>query len=234
MKNIGEVISWLRKNKKISQIDISAALEKYDIHIKNAAVSAWEKRNSIPSADTLLALCEILGINDIYTEFIGENPNDPFKDLNEEGVKKALDYIELLKKSGDYHKQPTEIVEFQPRIMKVAVLAASAGTGNFIDDENFDEVEIYDHVPRKATFGVYLDGDSMEPRFKDKQLVWIEQTDCLDSGDIGLFYLDGKTYFKKYIVKATGTFLLSLNAKYKPIPISEYSSFKIFGKLAID
>ncbi len=75
---------------------------------------------------------------------------------------------------------------------------------------------------------------SMEPRFKDEQLVWIEQTDFLDSGDIGLFYLDGKTYFKKYIVKSAGTFLLSLNAKYKPIPISEYSSFKIFGKLAID
>ena len=234
MKNIGEVIALHRKNRKMSQIDIASALEKYDIHIKNAAVSAWEKRNSIPSADTLLALCEILGINDIYTEFIGENPNDPFKDLNEEGVKKVLDYIELLKKTGDYQKQTAEIVDFQPRIMKVAVLPASAGTGNFIDDENFDEVEIYDHVPRKATFGVYLDGDSMEPRFKDEQLVWIEQTDCLDSGDIGLFYLDGKTYFKKYIVKAAGTFLLSLNAKYKPIPISEYSSFKIFGKLAID
>ncbi|SFB31049.1 Phage repressor protein C, contains Cro/C1-type HTH and peptisase s24 domains [Acetitomaculum ruminis DSM 5522] len=234
MKNIGEVIAFHRKNKKISQIDIATELEKYDIHIKNAAVSAWEKRNSIPSADTLLALCEILGINDIYTEFIGENPNDPFKDLNEEGVKKVLDYIELLKKTEDYQKQTAEIVEFKPRIMKVALLPASAGTGYFIDDENFDEVEIYDQVPRKATFGVYLDGDSMEPRFKDEQLVWIEQTDCLDSGDIGLFYLDGKTYFKKYIVKSAGTFLLSLNAKYKPIPISEYSSFKIFGKLAID
>lgn len=234
MKNIGEIIALHRKNRKMSQIDIASALEKYDIHIKNAAVSAWEKRNSIPSADTLLALCEILGINDIYTEFIGENPNDPFKDLNEEGVKKVLDYIELLKKTGEYQKQTSEIVEFHPRIMKVAALPASAGTGNFIDDENFDEVEIYDHVPRKATFGVYLDGDSMEPRFKDEQLVWIEQTDCLDSGDIGLFYLDGKTYFKKYVVKAAGSFLLSLNAKYKPIPISEYSSFKIFGKLAID
>ena len=234
MRNIGEVIALHRKKRKMSQIDIATALEKYDIHIKNGAVSAWEKRNSIPSADTLLALCEILEVNDIYTEFIGENPNDPFKDLNEDGVKKALDYIELLKKTGEYQKKTAEIVEFQPRIMKVAVLPASAGTGNFIDDDNFDEVEIYDHVPRKATFGVYLDGDSMEPRFKDEQLVWIEQTECLESGDIGLFYLDGMTYFKKYIVKASGSFLQSLNAKYKPIPIGEYSSFKVFGKLAID
>ena len=234
MKNIGEVISFHRKNKKMSQIDIAAALAKYGINIKNAAVSAWEKRNSVPSADTLLALCEILNINDIYTEFIGENPNDPFKDLNDEGIKKALDYIDLLNKSGEYKKQPAEIVEFLPHIMKVALLPASAGNGNFIDDENFDEVEIYDHVPSKATFGVYLDGDSMEPRFKNKELVWIEQTDCLESGDIGLFFLDGMTYFKKYLSKETGTFLVSLNAKYKPIQIGEYSSFKIFGKLAID
>lgn len=234
MKNIGEVISFHRKNKKMSQIDIAAALAKYGINIKNAAVSAWEKRNSVPSADTLLALCEILEINDIYTEFIGENPNDPFKNLNDEGVKKVLDYIELLEKSGEYKKQSAEIVEFQPRIMKVALLPASAGTGNYIDDDNFDEVEIYDHVPSKATFGVYLDGDSMEPRFKNKELVWIEQTECLESGDIGLFFLDGMTYFKKFVQKATGTFLVSLNAKYQPIEIGECSSFKIFGKLAID
>lgn len=234
MRNIGEVIALHRKNKKMSQIDIASKLEKYNIHIKNAAVSAWEKRNSIPSADTLLALCEILDISDIYTEFIGENPNDPFKNLNDEGIKKALDYIELLEKSGEYKKQTAEIIDFQPRIMKVALLPTSAGTVNFIDEENFDEVEIYDHVPSKATFGVYLDGDSMEPRFKNKELVWIEQTDCLESGDIGLFFLDGMTYFKKYLNKETGTFLVSLNAKYKPIQIGEYSSFKIFGKLAID
>lgn len=234
MKNIGEVIAFHRKNKRISQIDIASMLEKYDIHIKNSAVSAWEKRNSIPSADTLLALCEILGINDIYTEFIGENPNDPFKDLNDEGIKKALDYIELLKKSGEYKKHSAEIIELKPHLMKVALVSASAGTGNFIDDENFEEVEIYTHVPRKASFGVYLDGDSMEPEFKNEELVWIEKTDSLDSGELGLFYLDGKTFFKKYVKKPSGNFLVSLNAKYKPIPIGEYSSFKIFGKLAID
>ena len=234
MKNIGEVIAVHRRNKRISQMDLASKLEKYGIHIKNSAISAWEKRSSNPSADTFLALCEILGINDIYTEFIGENPNDPFKDLNDEGIAKALDYIELLKKSGDYRKRSAEIIKLMPRLMKVAMVSASAGTGNFIDDENFEDVEIFTHVPRKASFGVYLDGDSMEPKFKNEELVWIEKTDILDSGDIGLFYLDGKTYFKKYVIKPTGNFLVSLNAKYKPIAIGEYSSFKIFGKLAVD
>ena len=65
-------------------------------------------------------------------------------------------------------------------------------------------------------------------------VVWIEQTESLNSGDIGLFFLDGMTYFKKYLQKESGTFLVSLNAKYNPIQITEYSSFTIFGKLAID
>ncbi len=55
--------------------------------------------------------------------------------MNKEGVQKALDYIEMLKKTGDYEKRSADIIDFKPRIMKVALLPASAGTGNFIDDK---------------------------------------------------------------------------------------------------
>lgn len=233
MKKIGEVISEHRKNKKLSQVELSEKLSEKKIEVSNAAISAWEKGNSMPSAETLLATCEILGISDIYTEFIGANPLDPFKDLNEEGRQKVLDYAELLVKSGDY-KKPTNIIEFKPRTMKVALTRASAGTGNFLDEENFDEMEVLEPVPEKADFGVYIDGDSMEPRFHNEELVWIEQTEALESGDIGLFFLDGLTYIKKYVVNNAGTFLVSLNAKYKPLEVGEFSTFKIFGKLAVD
>ena len=233
MKKIGEVISEHRKNKKLSQVELSEKLSEKKIEVSNAAISAWEKGNSMPSAEALLATCEILGISDIYTEFIGANPMDPFKGLNEEGRQKVLDYAELLVKSGEY-KKPTNIIEFKPRTMKVALTRASAGTGNFLDEENFDEMEVLEPVPEKADFGVYIDGDSMEPRFHNEELVWIEQTDALESGDIGLFFLDGLTYIKKYVVNNAGTFLVSLNAKYKPLEVGEFSTFKIFGKLAVD
>ena len=74
----------------------------------------------------------------------------------------------------------------------------------------------------------------MEPKFHDSQLVWIERTEALESGDIGLFFLDGMTYIKKYVATKAGTFLVSLNAKYKPLEVSEYSSFKVFGKLTME
>ena len=234
MKNIGEVIAFHRKKRKISQIELAEKLRKHSISITNAGISAWEKGNSTPATETFLAVCEILEINDIYTAFIGENPLDPFKNLNEDGKHKVLEYIELLEESGRYKRPLTGVIDLTPRIMKVAMTRASAGTGNFLEEENFEEMEIYDSVPEKADFGVYIDGDSMEPRFHDEELVWIEQTDSLQPGEIGLFFLDGMTYIKKYVVNQSGTFLVSLNARYKPKEVKEYSSFRIFGRVATD
>ena len=230
--NIGEVIAKHRKNKKLSQIELAEKLAEKNVSVTNAAISAWEKGNSMPTAESLLAVSEILEINDIYTEFIGENPLDPFRNLNEQGKKKAFEYITLLEQSGEYEKPRAEIIPFEPRIMRIALMPTSAGTGNYLDDENFTETEVYEPVPEKADFGVYLDGDSMEPRFKNGQLIWIEKTETLESGDIGLFFYDGMTFFKKLLNKETGTFLISLNPKYKPIPVTDLSDFKIFGKLA--
>lgn len=231
-KQIGSVLALKRKEKGLSQIDIANELEKYDIHVKNAAVSSWEKNNNTPTAAQLLALCEILDITDIYTEFIGEHENAPFAGLNDEGIQKAKEYIELLRSSGLYKKEPATIIPFAPRRMKISLLATSAGTGEYLTDEDFEEVDVYEPVPEKADFGVHLHGDSMEPQFKDTELIWIEKTDCLTSGDFGLFFLNGMTYFKKFLMNKNGTFLISLNAKYPPIQIQEYDTFRIFGRLA--
>ena len=93
--NIGQVIAQNRKSKGLSQIDVAKELGRFDIHVGNAAISAWEKGINMPTAEQLLALCQILEINDIYTEFIGKNPNDPFRNLNDDGIIKVYDYIDL-------------------------------------------------------------------------------------------------------------------------------------------
>ena len=126
-----------------------------------------------------------------------------------------------------------KVIPIKMKTVKMSLLQASAGPGNFLDDENFEQMEVpASTVPKKADFCLHIDGDSMEPQFQDGELVWIEQTEDLESGDIGLFYLDGMTYFKKLIKKNSGTFLVSLNPKYPPKPVQEFNSFKIFGKLA--
>ena len=183
MKDLGKTIAKYRKEHKLNQSQLAKELENYDIYVKQNSISAWELGTATPNARQFLALCEILEIYDIYTDYIGKSPLNP-----------------------------------------------SAGTGSFLDG---DEYEIFSSpdIPEAATFGVYVDGDSMEPKYHNKDLIWIEQTACLDNGEIGIFYLDGNAYVKKFQNNRLGTYLISLNKKYDPIPVTENSSFKIFGRV---
>ena len=100
MKDLGKTIAKYRKEHKKNQSDIAKMLENYDIYVKQNTISAWESGTSQPSARQLLALCEILEIYDVYTDFIGKNPLNPLRNLNEEGINKVMDYIQILERTG--------------------------------------------------------------------------------------------------------------------------------------
>lgn len=229
MNDLGKTIAKHRKEHKIKQSELALKLEYYDIFVKPNTVSAWESGLSIPNSKQLLAICEILNIYDIYTEFVSTNPINPFRNLNETGVAKVMDYIHLLEKSGEY--KTADIIPIHIlRERKVFYTTVSAGTGSFLDGEDYKMYTSPD-IPEEASFGVYVSGDSMEPRYHNEELIWIEQTEQLEDGEIGIFYLDGNAYVKKFQNNENGTYLVSLNKKYNPIPVTENNSFKIFGRV---
>ena len=86
-------------------------------------------------------------------------------------------------------------------------------------------------APDHADFGVRISGDSMEPDFHNGEIAWIQKSDILCNGEIGIFYLNGDAYIKKLHDEPDGLYLISLNGKYKPIPVHGSDSFKIFGKV---
>ncbi len=229
-RRIGTVLASYRKNNKLSQSELADRLNSYDIHVSNAAISAWEKNSSSPSAYQFLALCKILGITEIYSEFIENNPNDPMAGLNESGREKAFEYISLLLLSEQFQKREAAIIPFTRKI-KWSLLTSSAGTGEFLDEENFEIIEVGEEVPQEADFGLALNGDSMEPRYHDNQAVWVQKTSSLNNGEIGIFYLDGMTYCKQLKQEKDGLYLVSLNSKYAPIKVTADRSFRIFGRV---
>lgn len=233
MRSLGEIITKHRKKMGYSQVDISKMLGTYGINITNKAVSSWEKDVAEPSCSVFLLLCKILNITDIYGDRFGENPDNPLSILNEEGKAKAIEYIDLLKKSGMYEPEPIKqatIISFR-RNIKLFDIPASAGTGSFLDSEDFTMLEVGEEVPAEADFGIRISGDSMEPQFINGQIVWIHQQETLSDGEIGIFFLDGDAYCKKLKDDADGLYLVSLNKKYDPIPIKEETNFKVFGKV---
>jgi phage repressor protein C with HTH and peptisase S24 domain len=230
MHSLGEIIAKYRKKNKLSQKELSKMLGNIGYNTSNTSVSNWEKNFSEPTSSMLMAVCKVLGITDLYGEYYGVNPDNPLSELNEEGKEKVLEYISLLVDSGKYTPAKATVIPFT-RVIKLFDIPASAGTGSILDGENFTELEVGEEVPADADFGIRISGDSMEPRFINGQIVWVKQQETLLSGEIGIFYLDGNAYCKKLKDDTDGLYLISLNSKYNPIPVTSNNSFKVFGKV---
>ena len=230
MYSVGKIIANARKKNNLLQPDLAKLLQQRGFDITHKAISKWETGNSEPSVTMFMEICRILNITNIYEEYFGENPSDPLSKLNQEGKAKALEYIELLDISGKYQKQPAELLPYS-RSLRLFDMPASAGPGNFLDSSNYEMISVGNEVPHHADYGIRISGDSMLPRFVSGQIVWVAQQDTLESGEIGIFFLDGNVYIKKFKQSPKEAQLISLNTSYKPIPILSESSFKILGKV---
>lgn len=115
-------------------------------------------------------------------------------------------------------------------------LAVSAGTGEpWADPAYKTRLEIPGElVPKHAHFCVRVNGDSMEPAYRDGDIVFVERVeDCVREGEIGIFFLNGDGYIKQLGHRE----LISLNSKYKPIELHDYDTLwcqgRALGKLTI-
>ena len=225
--NIGAVISEARIRQGMSQSGLAERLSFLGVEVTNQAVSKWEKNQTMPNARQLIILCAALGIEDILGEFTNGKLGC-WAGINGEGRRKLEEYHHLLKESDKYAAlmPKREII----RTLPLYSLAVSAGTGQFLDGENYEMVEVGDEVPEGANFGVRVAGDSMEPAYHDGQIIWIRQQRSLMTGEIGIFLYDGCAYLKQLKAGEKCMLLHSLNKKYSDIVISTELPLRVLGK----
>ena len=207
------------------------------IGVLGNSVSNWENGRSRPDVDLLPKICKALGIT-LYELFDIDDPMlrhtkreqmllEDYRSLEDEHkyivdrTIQSCKHIESLRECP----QIKELIHFSRS------LAAGIGDPTEFDD---DGEPIYLYISpevNRADCVFTVNGDSMEPRYMDGQIVWVYRTTELFDGDIGIFYLDGQAYCKK-LHKGKGFLeLLSFNPDYKPIRIKESSDFKIFGRV---
>ena len=189
---IGELIARRRKELGMNQAQLAASMNKMGFSLSNQAVSKWENGSTLPNARQFLALCDALGVDDIRGVFSGRGEG-LLSGLDREGRKLVMDYAQLLRDSGRYSQEPPL------RSLPLYSLAVSAGTGQFLDGEDYEMVEVGREVPDGANFGVRVAGDSMEPQFHDGQVIWVRQQRSLMTGEIGIFLYDGNAYLKQLV-----------------------------------
>lgn len=231
MYSIGEIIAKNRKKKGYSQQKLVHLLSLQGINVTTKALSKWETNAREPGLHVFLTLCRILDIEDVYDAYFGENPYSILDGLNDEGKDKVIDYAKILKASRLFEPHKCEILPFRS-MPHYDMEPVSAGTGDFLTDALSDMVEFPAALaPEAADFTVRISGDSMEPKYHNNDIAFIQKRESISSGEIGIFSLNGSAFIKKLYDEPDGLYLISLNEKYDPIPIREGDSFKIFGKV---
>lgn len=106
---------------------------------------------------------------------------------------------------------------------------ASAGTGQYLNDVQVEQIELPIEVD--ADFVVPIYGDSMEPEYHSGDYVFVKLSVNLANGDIGVFEYYGDAYIKQLLINEDGAFLHSLNSEYNDIKIDRDSDFRIIGEV---
>ena len=107
-------------------------------------------------------------------------------------------------------EEEPEIAE--PEFIREYVTPAAAGYASPAEGEDYVLIPRDTSVPQKADFAVRIAGDSMEPLIPDGSRVYVERTNELIPGDVGIFFADGDMKCKQFTQDSFGNiYLLSLN-----------------------
>lgn len=107
-------------------------------------------------------------------------------------------------------------------------MPVSAGTGMYLDAESAEEINIPDTVKTQmADYALRIRGNSMEPKYRNGDILLIENCDSVEVGELGIFVLDGEGYFKQF----GGDRLISFNSEYGDIMLKDFSSAECMGRV---
>lgn len=155
------------------------------------------------------------------------NPDKPAQPSADALVKisKALNCsVDYLLGLTDVEKRVTSKSSIIP--IPIVKQKAAAGLGIQTNDysEYIDEYRFFDkfQIPNEAEFGIIIEGDSMEPAYKNGQVIFVKKLNDCDHNDYGIFciteYDVTKVVFKRKIILEDGSYCLhSINPDYKDI-----------------
>lgn len=95
-----------------------------------------------------------------------------------------------------------------------------------------EELGVYVESPVDADAAITIHGDSMEPTYKDGDLVYIKCRPDVPEGTVAVVFLDDEATLKHVYKRPTGLTLLSDNmATHPPIMVEfeDYANVRIFG-----
>lgn len=230
---IGQQIKLHRKRNGWSQVELAKILG-----VGKSTIANYEKGYRSPRQNTIFQLADVfnVSVDDLFPAINAETPSTSpvqaiYDQLTPPRQAKALTYLEkqLLEQNEEETKKNEVSEVIQLYVYDYYDHAASAGTGQYLNDVRVEQIEL--PIDVDADFVIPIKGDSMEPDYYDGDLVFIQTSVDLNNGVIGVFNYNGEAYIKQLVIDTEQAYLHSLNPKYKDMPITPETDFRIIGEV---
>lgn len=232
--SFGENLIAIRKSKGMTRKELADRLD-----IPYTTLRNYETDQREPGHKTLIDLAKLFSVS--VDELIGlktvpQKQKDAapridtangianrYKQLDNHG--KLVVCAVMVEEERRMNVDTARIIELFP--MRHYIQSASAGLGDFADDDSFEIIDLVKRPPAGASFLVTVNGDSMEPTYHNGQWVFIRVQETLQYGEIGLFAIGADLFIKEYGVNG----LISHNPAYAVLQPPVDTPARIYGKV---
>ena len=241
MDSLAQNIKYYRKLSGLTQKELAKKLS-----VAPTAISAWEVGRNQPLMNNIEQMSAIFGIK--KSLLLGEDFSShidkaasPIQSIYDQLAPprqgKVLTYAER-QLNEQKNEEETKINEVSENIIRLddyrqttyrrVTGVVSAGSGSMQDDDLDMEISFYeDEIPDDYDAIAYVVGNSMEPKIKNGDYLFIKNTPQVDYNTIGIFQVDGANYVKKL----RQGYLESLNPDYEDIHLDESNDIRIIGEV---
>ena len=246
MKVFSANLNSILSDRNCKQAELSRATG-----IPPSTLTGYVKGTSLPIPGNVQKIADFFGVpkSVLDPRFVTNNSmvDDPssntssiqtiYDQLEDDRQKKVVTYAERQLKE-QRNEEETKINEVSEKIIRLddyrqtsqrrVTGVVSAGSGSIQDDDLDMEVSFYeDEIPDNYDAIAYVVGNSMEPKIKNGDYLFIKNTHQVDYNTIGIFQVDGANYVKKL----RQGYLESLNPDYEDIHLDESNDIRIIGEV---
>lgn len=221
---------------KVKSMRLAQGMTQEDLGIKlnttKQTIGRYENGSRKISQDLLFELAEIFNcsIDDFFPKIKTDGTiNSIFNQLNPIRQQKVYSFAE-----NQLEEQNSNIVDLRQWKDVYIQSKVSAGCGIVDLDQQHKELISYDgYVPPKYDLAFQVEGNSMEPMFRNGEVIFVEHQEEVRNGQLGVVTINDEAYIKKIYLEDDCLRLVSLNKEYDDIIADGEDTIKVVGKVIL-
>lgn len=209
------------------------------LDFKYTTVNDWVNAKTYPRIDKIEMLANFFNVSksDLVENKNAETPTTSpvqaiYDQLTPPRQEKALTYLkkQLLEQKNEniVSENIISLDDYRESKTLPVIGVVTAGNGITQDDNlNMEKCFYTDEIPDDYDAIAYVVGNSMEPKIKNGDYLFIKNTPQVDYNTIGIFQVDGANYVKKL----RQGYLESLNPECVDIQLDESNDIRTIGEV---